>query len=128
MRIATLKNKVTGVSIKVHASTNHPDCHYGHAVWVDSDNIAYCEVDAKFDNPIYEISEEITKEYHRACIGKAIAQLRTKKGYTQQQLADKTGLKQSNVARVEQGRYNVGLDILQSIADALNADVVIKPR
>ena len=39
-----------------------------------------------------------------------------------------TGLQQSNVARVEQGRYNVGLDILQSIADALNADVKIVQR
>lgn len=56
MKTAILKNKVTGVKIKVHATTEHPDSSYGHEVWVDDKNIAYCEVGSP--NPFYEIIEE----------------------------------------------------------------------
>ena len=58
MRQATLRNKVTGVEVRVHATTEHPDSSYGRAVWVDDDNNAYCEVDARFANPFYEITED----------------------------------------------------------------------
>jgi hypothetical protein len=58
MRQATLRNKVTGVEVRVHATTEHPDSSYGKAVWVDDENNAYCEVDAKFGNPFYEIIED----------------------------------------------------------------------
>ena len=60
MRQATLRNKVTGVEVRVHATTEHPDSSYGRAVWVDDDNNAYCEVDAKAANPFYEIDENKT--------------------------------------------------------------------
>lgn len=56
-RTATLRNRLTGAEVKVHATTKHPDCSYGHAVWVDNDDNAYCEVDARFPNPFYDIIE-----------------------------------------------------------------------
>ena len=56
-RTAILKNRLTGVEVKVHATTNHTDSSYGHAVWVDDDNNAYCEVDARFPNILYDIME-----------------------------------------------------------------------
>ena len=68
------------------------------------------------------------KEETRRRIGQELAEIRKSQHLTQQDVADMAGLQRSNVARVEQGRYNVGLDILQAIADALNADVIIKPR
>ena len=58
MRQATLKNKLNGVEVRVHATTEHPDSSYGRAVWVDDDNNAYCEVDARVPNPVYEITED----------------------------------------------------------------------
>ena len=58
MRQATLKNKLNGVEVRVHATTEHPDSSYGRAVWVDDDNNAYCEVDARVPNPLYEITED----------------------------------------------------------------------
>ena len=58
MRTATLRNTVTGVEVEVHATAEHPDSSYGHEVWVDDKNVAYCEVDAKVPNPFYEIIED----------------------------------------------------------------------
>lgn len=52
---ATLTNKLTGVVVRVHSTTEHPDCSYGRAIWVDDDNNAYCEVDAP--SPFYDIAE-----------------------------------------------------------------------
>ncbi len=55
MRKAKLTNIVTGETILCHATTEHPDSSYGHAVWVDDNNVAYCEVGSV--NPFYEIEE-----------------------------------------------------------------------
>lgn len=41
------------------------------------------------------------------------------------QLAEITGFTQSNIWRIESGKYSVGLDILANIADALDASVEI---
>ena len=62
-------------------------------------------------------------ENERERIGKRIAELRKAKGLTQMQLAEKTGFSQSNIGRIETGRYSVGLDVLASIAEALGATV-----
>jgi len=59
----------------------------------------------------------------RERIGGRIAELRKAKGLTQMQLAEKTGFSQSNIGRIETGRYSVGLDVLASIAEALGATV-----
>lgn len=58
MRQATLKNKLNGVEVRVHATTEHPDSSYGRSVWVDDGNNAYCEVDERVPNPFYEITED----------------------------------------------------------------------
>lgn len=60
MRKAILINKVTGVEVKVHATTDHPASSYGKAVWVDNDNISYCEVDAKFGSQFYDVIDDFS--------------------------------------------------------------------
>lgn len=62
---------------------------------------------------------------HREEIGKCIADLRKEKGYTQEQLAELTGLTPQNIGKIEHGKYNTGIDILGNIADALDAQVVL---
>ena len=59
----------------------------------------------------------------RQRIGQRIKELRERKGITQVQLAEKTGYSQSNIWRIENGKYSVGLDILAVIAKALDARV-----
>ena len=70
----------------------------------------------------------IKNEEERQRIGIDIATLRTQKGMTQQQIADSAGLQRNHISRIEQGRYSVGFDTLQAIADALDADIRIVPR
>lgn len=52
---AVLKNLVTGETIPVHATTDHPDSHYGRPVWVDDNGTAYAEVGVP--TPFYAVVE-----------------------------------------------------------------------
>ena len=61
----------------------------------------------------------IIREY----IGKRIAELRKERKLSQVDLAMKTGLDKGHIARIELGRYSVGLDTLQKIADALEVKI-----
>lgn len=72
------------------------------------------------------MKEESTK--HRIRIGLQLNELREKQGLTYRQLAELTGLSFSNISKIEKGKYSVGLDVLSKLADALDADVVIKKR
>jgi transcriptional regulator with XRE-family HTH domain len=58
----------------------------------------------------------------RESFGKKIAELRTVKRINQEELAERAGITQSNLSRIEKGKYNPGLDILQRIADALDME------
>ena len=61
----------------------------------------------------------IIREY----IGKRIAELRKERELSQVDLALKAGLDKGHIARIELGRYSVGVDTLQKIADALNVKI-----
>ena len=67
-----------------------------------------------------------TKE--RLRIGTELAERRKQMGKTQADIADATGVQRNHISRIEQGRYSVGFDTLQAIADALDADIRIVPR
>lgn len=70
----------------------------------------------------------INKDDERLRIGRRIAEIRKEKGMTQTQLAELCGLQQAHIARIENGKYSVGLDTLAQIADAMEAriDIIIK--
>lgn len=59
----------------------------------------------------------------RQVIGRRVAQLRVEAGMTQERLAELTGMRQAHIARIEAGRYSVGIDILAKIANALGCTV-----
>ena len=65
-------------------------------------------------------------EIQRERMGQSIRDLRTQRGLTQVQLAQLAGITQSNLARIEAGRYSVGLDILNKIANAMGVAVKLK--
>lgn len=44
-------------------------------------------------------------------------------GLTQAQLAERCGLSQAHIARIEGGYYSVGFDKLQAIAEALDKNI-----
>lgn len=68
----------------------------------------------------------LIKYYARQDVGKQIRKARKAKGLTGQQLADRCGLSQSHIARIEAGRYNVTTDILAIIAHALGTEIIVK--
>ena len=69
------------------------------------------------------MNEKRTNMVERQRIGMRVAEERRKRGLTQQQLADMTGMKQANIARIEAGRYSVRFDTLQAIAEAMDMKV-----
>ena len=68
------------------------------------------------------------KTSERQRIGHDIAEMRKAKGMTQQQVADIAQMQRNHISRIEAGRYSVGFDTLQTIANALDADIRIVPR
>ena len=70
----------------------------------------------------------IKNEQERQRIGNAIANLRKARGMTQQQVSDITQIQRNHISRIEAGCYSVGFDTLQTIAEALDADIRIVPR
>lgn len=76
--------------------------------------------------------EEFHKEYNELTpkyeIIKEIIRERTKQNLTQKQFADKVGIKQSNISRLENGNYNPSIDFLQKIAKALGKKLHVKFR
>ena len=73
-------------------------------------------------------NEESKNNSERLRIGQRIAELRKEQGMTQTQLAERCGLQQAHIARIETGRYSVGLDTLAQIADAMGMTIdFVKP-
>ena len=71
-----------------------------------------------------EVREEIEDDKEEPMsIGAQIATLREMYGWTQKQLAEKSGLDRTYISRVESGAISVGMEVLNKIADALGCDV-----
>ena len=52
--------------------------------------------------------------------------LRKEKGITQQEIADRTGIKRTNVARIESGRNAPTIEVLVKLAAALDMELEIR--
>ena len=63
---------------------------------------------------------------HRERIGNRIAELRKGKGLSLRQLAELSGVTSQNITKIEHGRYNVSIDILSKICNALDCEIEIK--
>ena len=59
--------------------------------------------------------------YLRRILAKNVRSLRKARGMNQEELADAAYLTQSQVSKIEAGRLNVRLDILQRLGSALGA-------
>lgn len=58
-------------------------------------------------------------------VGGALAQARKERGITQYELAQRTGIQQAAISRIENGRGNATLDVIESFAQGLNVQVCI---
>lgn len=57
-----------------------------------------------------------------------IIQSRIEQSLTQKELADRIGIKQSNISRLESGSYNPSLDFLKKVASGLGKEIHIEFR
>lgn len=68
---------------------------------------------------------EDRKTIYRAEIGRQLALFREKRGLTTRQLAELAGISYSNINKIERGVYNVSIDILGKICDAMECSINI---
>lgn len=71
---------------------------------------------------IYERGEHVAKVEPKISIivGQAISEVRSKRGISQRELSKKTGIIQSDISRIEQGKGNPTLSTLQKISNSLD--------
>lgn len=58
-------------------------------------------------------------------LGESIAQVRKERGITQNELAQRTGIQQSLLSRIENGKANPTLETIVCIADALGMNITL---
>lgn len=61
----------------------------------------------------------------RESIGSQLREARESRGWTLRYLAKLTGIAFNHIGRIEQGRYNVTIDTLAVIADALGLELIL---
>ena len=71
---------------------------------------------------------EEQKQENRLRIGGQVAAIRKKKGLSIRELAEACGVTAQNITKIEHGKYNVSIDILGKICEALGYHVDIKPN
>ncbi len=64
---------------------------------------------------------EDQKNEHRMRIGQQIAAVRKRRGMTQQDLAERSGIQRAHIARIETGKYGFSIDTLTNICDSMGA-------
>ena len=76
---------------------------------------------------IYEDGETVREEKPAAfvMVGEAVAAARAKKGLSQKELSDLTGIDQSDLSKIERGTANPSVNTLNRIAKALDAKLLI---
>ena len=76
---------------------------------------------------IYEDGKTVREEKPAAfvMVGEAVAAARAKKGLSQKELSDLTGIDQSDLSRIERGIANPSVNTLNRIAKALDAKLLI---
>ena len=76
------------------------------------------------ENPeLYEEYKALEPEYE---LIKQVIKIRKDQELTQKELADRTGTRQSNISRLEQGEYNPSLKFLKKLAQGLGKELHIE--
>jgi transcriptional regulator with XRE-family HTH domain len=71
---------------------------------------------------------EEQKYENRLRIGGQVAAIRKEKGLTIRELADRCGVSFQNITKIENGKYNVSIDILGKICNAFDYEIRIHPK
>ncbi|MDR1943382.1 MAG: helix-turn-helix transcriptional regulator [Synergistaceae bacterium] len=75
------------------------------------------------DKELYREYKALEPEYE---VIKQIIQARIELNLTQKELADRIGIQQSNISRLESGNYNPSLEFLKKVADGLGKELHVE--
>lgn len=65
------------------------------------------------------------KYAERKNIGKLICQAREERNISLEQLSEVTGLSSIHLSRIEEGRLNIGIDMLSQILNGLDVKIIL---
>lgn len=80
----------------------------------------------KLNETLRNEQNETAQVRMRLC--KALKRVRTAKEMSQMELSEKSGVARSNIARIEGGNLNTGLDTIIKLCEALDCSLVLIPR
>lgn len=102
--------------------------NYGGSELADLIDELLCDSSDENQQEFYE-AVSFACEYEnrgvRHAVGQRLRHLRISQRYSQQQLADLTGITKANISNIERGTFSVGLDVLYKICTALGAKIEI---
>lgn len=81
-------------------------------------------LDILMNNP--EFREEYEKMQPEFDVTKALIESRIEQNMTQKELAERTGIRQSNISRIENGVSSPNISTLQKLAEGLGMSLQIK--
>ena len=81
-------------------------------------------LDAKYGAPGTPEREQFRREAQAYCVGVLIHDARKEEGITQQELAERVGIKKSYVSRIEKGRVEPSAGLFLNILNALGLSIV----
>lgn len=65
---------------------------------------------------------------NREYIGQQIAAFRQKRGLSTRQLSELTGINYANINKIENGKYNVSIDIISRICEVLEIEIKLEEK
>ena len=68
------------------------------------------------------------KTSHRIKLGKQLRAIREEQGWSVSQVALMADVRDKTIEKIEEGVFNVPLDMLAKVADVLGADITIKSK
>lgn len=81
---------------------------------------------AKRSKKSTNFAKDYKKENQQLQVAVEVRNLRDKLGMTQRQFGKLVGKPQSTIARIESGKMNVSINVLDEIADATNQKLIVK--
>lgn len=76
-----------------------------------------------------QIAENLMEVYLQECrlkVGKSIKEIREKKGYNQEQLAEIMQISRSTISKIENGKFNCSIDYISKFSWFLGFEIKIK--
>ncbi len=82
-------------------------------------------MDYRADREGYEIFIEQEKNNVKRKVIESYIALRKSRGITQQEMADRTGMKRTNIVRIENGKNIPTIEVLVKLASALDMELQV---